>query len=275
MKRCQWALASPVEQAYHDNEWGVPLHDDRRLFEFLILEGAQAGLSWSIILNKRAGYRQAFDHFDAKKIARYKEDKIASLLADSAIIRNRLKVKAAVTNARAFLTVQAQFGSFDDYIWQFVEGTPIQNSWSALDQIPASTPLSKAMSNDLKNRGFTFVGPTICYAFMQAAGMVNDHTTNCYRHEQIKKMSPQAEPLSELVNIGKTIEKRLHEIGIFTREDLAEVGPLDAFRKMKKNYPDQTLPLCYYLYSLEGAIRDVHWNAIGAARKKELKDKLG
>jgi DNA-3-methyladenine glycosylase I len=179
-------MASPLEQQYHDEEWGTPLHDDRRLFEFLILEGAQAGLSWSTILKKRDGYRRAFDHFEAEKIARYSKKKIAALLSNPEIIRNRLKVNAAITNARAFLDVRDAFGSFDRYIWHFVDGVPIQNAWKNASQIPAHTPQSTAMSKDLKKRGFTFVGPTICYALMQAIGMVNDHTVDCFRYHQIK-----------------------------------------------------------------------------------------
>ena len=169
--------------AYHDDEWGVPHHDDRALFELLILEGAQAGLSWSTILNKRPHYRKVFDNFDARKVARYGEAKIEALMKDAGIVRNRLKVNAAVTNAKAFLTVQKEFGTFDAYIWQFVKGKPLQNSWK--DAVPARTDESDAMSKDLKKRGFTFVGTTICYAFMQATGMVNDHLTSCFRHKEL------------------------------------------------------------------------------------------
>jgi DNA-3-methyladenine glycosylase I len=185
MKRCPWAEGSDLERAYHDHEWGRPVHDDRLLFEFLVLEGAQAGLSWSTILKKREGYRRAFDNFEAAKVAAYSGAKIARLLEDPGIIRNRLKVRAAVTNARAFLAVQKEFGSFDAYIWQFVGGRPIRNAWQSLQQIPASTPESEAMSRDLKRRGFTFVGPTICYAFMQAVGMVNDHLIDCFVYDGI------------------------------------------------------------------------------------------
>ena len=188
MQRCGWAMASPLEQQYHDEEWGVPLHDDRRLFEFLILEGAQAGLSWSTILKKRDGYRRAFDYFDAEKIARYSKKKITALLSNPEIIRNRLKVNAAITNARAFLDIQSDFGSFDRYIWQFVDGVPIQNAWKNASQIPAYTSQSAAMSKDLKKMGFTFVGPTICYALMQAIGMVNDHTIDCFRYHQVQSL---------------------------------------------------------------------------------------
>lgn len=186
MKRCDWANRSELEQSYHDQEWGVEVHDDRTLFEFLVLEGAQAGLSWAIILRKREGYRRAFDNFDARIISRYSEKTVSRLLADSEIIRNRLKINAAITNARAFLPVQKEFGSFDRYIWQFVNGKPIRNSWKTLAEIPSSTPESVAMSKDLKKRGFKFIGPTICYAFMQAVGMVNDHVVDCFRYKELK-----------------------------------------------------------------------------------------
>lgn len=169
---------------YHDEEWGVPLHDDQRLFEFLLLEGAQAGLSWQTILQRREGYRKAFDNFDPQVIAQYDEAKVEALLADPGIIRNRLKVQSAITNARAFLKVQAEFGSFDTYIWRFVGGSPIVNHWASMAEVPATTKESDAMSKDLKKRGFTFVGSTICYAFMQATGMVNDHPITCFRHGQ-------------------------------------------------------------------------------------------
>lgn len=180
--RCGWAGTDPLYVAYHDEEWGVPVHDDRRLFEFLILEGAQAGLSWSTILKKRAAYRRAFDDFDPQVVAAYDEEKIAALLNDPGIVRNRLKVRAAVTNARAFLRLQAEFGSFAAWQWGWVDGRPIQNNWERLDQLPAETDLSRAISKDLKRRGFTFVGPTIVYAHMQAVGMVNDHLVGCFRH---------------------------------------------------------------------------------------------
>ena len=173
--------------AYHDEEWGTPLHDDRLLFEFLILEGAQAGLSWRTILNKRENYRRAFDRFDAKKIARYDARKKKQLLADAGIIRNRLKIDASIDNAKAFLKAQDEFGSFDAYIWRFVEGKPIRNEFRALKEIPASTKESDAMSKDLKKRGFRFVGSTICYAFMQATGMVNDHMVDCFRYRTVGK----------------------------------------------------------------------------------------
>ena len=180
--RCGWARGDEYV-AYHDQEWGVPLHDDRALFEFLILEGAQAGLSWSTILKKRENYRRAFDGFDAKKVARYTEAKVAELLQDTGIVRNRLKVNAAVKNANAFLAVRKEFGTFDAYIWSFTGGRTLQNRWK--DKCPASTPESDAMSKDLRKRGFTFVGSTICYAFMQATGMVNDHLVECFRHAEL------------------------------------------------------------------------------------------
>ena len=183
-ERCGWARGDRYI-AYHDEEWGVPLHDDRALFELLILEGAQAGLSWSTILNKRERYREVFDGFDARKVARYGERKVAALLADPGIVRNRLKVHAAVTNAKAFLAVRKEFGTFDTYIWSFVEGRPLENAWRDFKQVPARTQQSDAMSKDLKKRGFTFVGTTICYAFMQATGMVNDHLVTCFRHAEL------------------------------------------------------------------------------------------
>jgi DNA-3-methyladenine glycosylase I len=183
--RCEWAGTDPLYVAYHDLEWGVPVHDDRTLFEFLILEGAQAGLSWSTILNKRDNYREAFDQFDPAIIATYDDTKIAELLNNPGIVRNRLKVNAAVNNAKRFLAVQAEFGRFDAYIWGFVEGRIQQNAWESLADIPAETPESRAMSKDLKKRGFKFVGPTICYAFMQAVGMVNDHVTGCFRYPEL------------------------------------------------------------------------------------------
>jgi len=175
-----------LEQSYHDKEWGVAIHDDRDLFEFLILEGAQAGLSWATILKKRGGYRKAFDNFDVQKISQYTEEDVARLLVNSEIIRNKRKITATITNAQAFLQVQAEFGSFDRYIWQFVRGKPIQNSWARLIDIPSSTPESVAMSKDLQKSGFKFVGSTICYAFMQAVGMVNDHIVGCFRHEELR-----------------------------------------------------------------------------------------
>lgn|SRR5437773_4732501 len=185
-KRCSWAKGE-LNIAYHDFEWGVPVHDDRTLFEFLILEGAQAGLSWSTILNKRANYRLAFDGFDAPRVARYGERKLKQLLNNEGIVRNRLKIAAAIQNAESFLAVQKEFGSFDRYIWQFVGGRPIQNNWRA--DLPARTQESDAMSKDLARRGFRFVGPTICYAFMQAVGMVNDHSVDCFRYKEIKRLA--------------------------------------------------------------------------------------
>jgi len=178
--RCPWA-SNELSSRYHDEEWGVPSHDDRNLFEFLILEGAQAGLSWDTILRKRENYRAAFDGFEPERIAAYDRRKVQALLRDPGIVRNRLKIAAAVQNAQAFQKIQAEFGSFDRYIWQFVGGKPLLNAWRFAKQVPASTPQSDAMSKDLKKRGFTFVGTTICYAFMQAVGMVNDHLTSCFR----------------------------------------------------------------------------------------------
>lgn len=183
--RCTWAGNDPLYIQYHDEEWGVPVHDDIKLFEFLILEGAQAGLSWITILRKRDNYRKAFDNFDPEKISKYGEDKTLDLLNNPGIIRNELKIQAAITNANAYLNVASEFGSFDKYIWQFTEGKPVINSWNSLKELPAKTDISDNMSKDLKKRGFKFVGSTICYAFMQAVGIVNDHTTNCFRHKQI------------------------------------------------------------------------------------------
>ena len=183
--RCKWAGTDPIYIAYHDTEWGVPLHEDRKLFEFLTLDGAQAGLSWITILKKRHNYLQAFDHFNPKKVARYDSRKIKELLSNPGIIRNTLKIEAAVVNARSFLSIQKEFGSFDTYIWQFVGGRTLKNRWKTMSEIPAFTDESTAMSNDLKKRGFKFVGPTICYAFMQAAGMVNDHTLDCFRYNEV------------------------------------------------------------------------------------------
>ena len=184
--RCPWAI-DELYVRYHDTEWGVPLHDDRRLFEFLILEGAQAGLSWHTVLKKRQNYRAAFDQFDPEKVARYHAAKIAKLMSDAGIIRNRLKIQSTVQNARAFLKVQEEFGSFDAYLWRFVEGRPNINFWKTLNQIPARTAVSDAMSKDLRRRGFNFVGSTICYAHMQATGMVNYHLTACFRHKQVSR----------------------------------------------------------------------------------------
>jgi DNA-3-methyladenine glycosylase I len=184
--RCAWSTHDPLYIRYHDEEWGVPLRgDENRLFEFLILEGAQAGLSWITILRKREHYRAAFDNFDPAMVARYDADKIAALMANTGIVRNRLKIEAAVQNAQAFLKVQESFGSFESYIWSFVGGQTIVNHCKTLSEVPAETPESKAMSKDLLKRGFRFVGPTICYAFMQACGMVNDHTVDCFRHAEL------------------------------------------------------------------------------------------
>ena len=185
IRRCGWCGEDALYVAYHDKEWGVPVHDDRRLFEFLILEGAQAGLSWITILRKRENYRQAFAGFDAGKVARFGARDVARLLADPGIVRNRLKVGAAISNAQRFLDVQEAFGSFDAYIWRFVDGRPIVNRWKTLKQVPASTQASDTLSRDLKQRGFKFVGSTICYAHMQATGMVNDHLVGCFRHGEI------------------------------------------------------------------------------------------
>jgi DNA-3-methyladenine glycosylase I len=182
MTRCPWAGSDPLYTKYHDDEWGRPVHDDRRLFEMLVLEGAQAGLSWITILRKRPAYRRAFDRFDPKKVARYTAAKQRALLRDPGIVRNRLKIEAAVANAHAFLAVQKEFGSFDAYVWRFVGGAPIVTHRSAMASVPARTAESDALSHDLKRRGFRFVGSTICYAFMQAVGMVNDHTTDCFRY---------------------------------------------------------------------------------------------
>ncbi len=184
--RCGWAGTDPLYVAYHDTEWGVPVHDDRHLFEMLTLEGAQAGLSWITILRKRDNYRKAFDGFRAERIARYDAKKVRALLANEGIVRNRLKIASTISNARAFLAVRKEFGSFDHYIWQFVGGTPRQEHRHSLKDIPAHTAESDAMSKDLKKRGFRFVGSTICYAFMQAVGMVNDHTTDCFRHGKVR-----------------------------------------------------------------------------------------
>jgi DNA-3-methyladenine glycosylase I len=184
--RCVWAGSDALYQNYHDSEWGVPLHDDEKLFELLILEGAQAGLSWITILRKRENYRAALDNFNAQKIALYRPEKIASLMQNSGIVRNRLKLNSVVINAQQFLAVQAEFGSFDKFIWQFVGGAPLQNVRRDMSEVPSSTVESDAMSKALKKRGFKFVGSTICYAFMQATGMVNDHTTDCFRHAEIR-----------------------------------------------------------------------------------------
>jgi len=187
-KRCPWPANNPLMIEYHDTEWGVPVHGDRKLFEFLVLDAFQAGLSWSTILKKRENFRKAFDNFEPERIAQYDAAKIAELLNDAGIIRNKAKVTATVKNARAFLEVQKEFGTFDAYIWRFAGGSPIINKWKNMAEIPAKTAAAEAMSNDLKKRGFSFVGPTICYAFMQAAGMVNDHVVDCFRYAEINSL---------------------------------------------------------------------------------------
>ncbi len=185
-QRCGWCLGDPLYMAYHDKEWGVPLRDDRKLFEMLLLDGAQAGLSWLTILKKREHYRQAFDSFDPHKLCRYGSADMKRLLADKGIVRNRLKIEAFIKNARAMLALQEETGSFADFLWRYVDGETIQNTWATLDEIPTKTTEAERMSRDLKKRGFSFVGPTICYAFMQAAGMVNDHIVSCFRHRELK-----------------------------------------------------------------------------------------
>lgn len=185
VRRCNWSVSDPIYIKYHDKEWGVPVHNDRKLFEMIVLDGAQAGLSWLTILKKRENYRKAFDNFDQKKVAKYDKRKISQLLKNEGIIRNKLKVESAVTNAKAFLKVKEEFGTFDKYIWKFVDGKTKVNSWKTLKHIPATSKESDAMSKDLKVRGFKFVGSTICYAFMQAAGMVNDHTVDCFRYKEL------------------------------------------------------------------------------------------
>lgn len=184
-KRCRWAGSDPLYIDYHDREWGVQVHDDRKLFEFLIFEGAQAGLSWITILKKRENYRKAFDNFDPEEVSRYDSDKIGSLLANEGLIRNRLKIESAILNAKSFLVVKSEFGSFDTYVWQFTDVKQIRNSWTEQSLIPSVTKESIAMSRDMKKRGFKFVGPTICYSFMQAVGMVNDHVVDCFRYNQV------------------------------------------------------------------------------------------
>jgi DNA-3-methyladenine glycosylase I len=187
--RCAWAGTDPLYVAYHDEEWGVPTHDDRKLFEFILLEGAQAGLSWATILRKRENYRVAFDGFDPALIARYDQEKLAALLANPGIVRNKLKIAAAVQNAQAFLELQHTFGDFDTYIWGFTGGKPMVNTWQTMQEIPAQSIEARAMSRDLLQRGFKFVGPTICYAFMQAVGMVNDHTVDCFRYLECQQLA--------------------------------------------------------------------------------------
>lgn len=188
-ERCGWVTNDPLYIAYHDTEWGVPLHDDQKLFEMLVLEGAQAGLSWLTILKKRDNYRLAFDNFDPHSVAAYSEEAMAALLQNPGIVRNRLKIRAAVVNARQCLVLQQEFGSFDQYLWSFVGGRPIQNHWTSLAEVPARTRESDAMNKDLAKRGFKFVGSTICYAFMQATGMVNDHLVSCFRHDKVARLS--------------------------------------------------------------------------------------
>jgi len=187
--RCKWCGTDPLLIAYHDHEWGIPVHDDRLLFEFLILEGAQAGLSWLTILKKRENYRKAFHGFDYERIANYTEADVIRLLSDSGIVRNRLKIGSAIKNARGVLNIQAEYGSLDSYLWRYVEGIPKQNAWQSMAEVPVNTEISDRMSKDLKKRGFNFVGSTICYALMQAVGMVNDHTSDCFRHQEIKELA--------------------------------------------------------------------------------------
>ena len=190
-KRCEWCGSDPLYLAYHDNEWGVPVHHDRRLFEMLILEGAQAGLSWLTILKKRENYRKAFQAFDYQKIAMFSQGDIKRLLADSGIVRNRLKIEAVIKNARGVLDIREEFGALESFLWRYVDGVPLQNVWRSIAELPNRTAQSDAMSKDLKQRGFNFVGSTICYAFMQAVGMVNDHTTDCFRHKDVKELAQQ------------------------------------------------------------------------------------
>jgi DNA-3-methyladenine glycosylase I len=188
-RRCAWTNGDAAMIRYHDEEWGVPVHDDRRLFEFLILEGAQAGLSWATILRKRPAYRRAFDGFEPARVARFRASRVQKLLGDEGIVRNRAKIEATVTNARAFLAVRQEHGSVDAWIWRFVDGSPRQNAWTSPRQVPAETDAARALSRELKARGFKFVGPTICYAFMQATGMVNDHTTDCFRWREVRRLA--------------------------------------------------------------------------------------
>jgi DNA-3-methyladenine glycosylase I len=189
INRCGWSISDPLMIDYHDNEWGVPVHDDIKHFEMIVLDGAQAGLSWQTVLKKREAYREAFDNFDFRKVARYDDKKINELLNNPGIIRNRLKVSSAIKNANAFLEIRKEFGTFDKYIWQFVDHSTIHNSWKSLKELPAKTSESDSMSKDMKKRGFHFVGSTICYAYMQAAGMVNDHTVGCFRHKELRRTS--------------------------------------------------------------------------------------
>ncbi|HUP00054.1 MAG TPA: DNA-3-methyladenine glycosylase I [Gemmatimonadota bacterium] len=209
-QRCAWA-ATPLLASYHDVEWGVPAHDDRTLFEHLVLDGAQAGLSWAMILAKRERYREVFDRFDPRKVAAYGPRKFAALLADPGIVRNRQKIESAIGNARAFLEVQVKHGSFDAYIWRFVGGAPRRNAWRSVAEVPARTPESEAMSKDLRERGFRFVGPTICYAFMQAAGLVNDHTIDCFRHSLIDGDSSRGDRDDHASRISARTSRREEE----------------------------------------------------------------
>ena len=192
MNRCEWANSNALEIKHHDEEWGVPVHDDRMLFEMLILEGAQSGLSWATILQKREGYLKAFDNFDAKKISRYTPSRVEKLLNDPGIVRNKLKVNATIENAKRFLEIQEEYGSFDKYIWSFVGGKPINNKWSSLSEVPSTSAESDQMSKSLKKKGFKFVGSTTCYAYMQAVGMVNDHVVSCFRYKEVKKLQNHA-----------------------------------------------------------------------------------
>ena len=189
MNRCQWAGTDPLYHRYHDKEWGVPVHNDRKLFEFIILEGAQAGLSWITVLKKRAAYKEAFDNFDFNKVAKYKETKVKQLLNNAGIIRNQLKIRSAIKNAQAFIKIREEFGTFNKYIWQFVGNKPIQNKWRSMKELPATSAVSDELSKDLKKRGFSFVGSTIIYAHMQATGLVNDHTIDCFRYKEVKALS--------------------------------------------------------------------------------------
>ncbi len=194
--RCTWCSSDPLYVSYHDEEWGAPVHEDRLLFEFLVLEGAQAGLSWLTILRKRENYRKAFDDFECERVAKYTGHDVTRLLSDSGIVRNRLKIESAIRNARGVLEIQNEWGSLNAYLWRYVDGVPRQNMWTSMTELPVTTETSDIMSKDLKKRGFNFVGSTICYAFMQAVGMVNDHTTDCFRYSEIKKLgSPNRPPL--------------------------------------------------------------------------------
>jgi DNA-3-methyladenine glycosylase I len=188
VKRCDWGFKDPLMVEYHDTEWGVPQRDDNKIFEALVLDGFQAGLSWLTILRKRESFRSAFDGFDPKKVSKYGKEKMQELLENAGIVRNRMKIEAAIKNAKLFLEIQKEFGSFSDYLWEFVNGKPVQNSWKTIKDIPAKTPLAEEISKDLKNRGFGFVGPTIIYAFMQGIGMINDHTMDCFRHREVQSI---------------------------------------------------------------------------------------